>query len=120
MYEECAICVATGIPSNNKKVWKRLVDDFNGVQVELLYVWKYCERFEVLKIADLGTRYGERSLTIVMNTENIPRALETQWFYRHGARRSMIADNELCPPAIKKILEAARHSEVCEAATIVQ
>lgn len=107
VYEACAICTATGRQANKKKVSTTHVNKaFNEeVQVDFVYVRIHGERFEALNIVDLGTRYGERSITIARTTDNI-RAFETQWFYIHGATRRISADHEFCLPVLHKYLKA--------------
>lgn len=65
VYDACDLCAMTGRPIPNRKISTRHVNEAFDmeVQADFTYVRIHRERCELLNIVDIGTRYGERSLT---------------------------------------------------------
>lgn len=60
--DACPICITTGRPANMKKISPtHMNESFNvELQVDFTYIRMRGERYEMLIMIDLGTKYGER------------------------------------------------------------
>lgn len=74
----CAICAATDIAAPKKKVSTTHVYEALNIelQAEFVYVQIHGEKFEVLNMVEMGTRYGERALTGSRSSEEVKKAFK--------------------------------------------
>lgn len=110
VYAACAICTASGRPSDRKKISTTHVNAaFNDeLQADFMYVNIREKKHEILNMIDVGTRYGERTITESRTAEEVQKKFESCWFYRHGAPNNFSADHELCRPVLQRFL--SRHA----------
>lgn len=96
VYQACDICASSGTPIPKKKISISHVNAALNLEVQAGFVTVNIrnERYEVLKIVDTGTRYGERTIAQDHRGETIMNLLETGWFYHHGPPRAFSADPE--------------------------
>lgn len=108
VYNACSICAASGRPADRKKVSTTHINAaFNDeLQADFCYVHIRGQKYEVLNMIDMGTRYGERALTTSRTAEEVKRTFEVYWFYKHGAPKHFSADHELCRPVLERFLNA--------------
>lgn len=108
VHKACDICASTGRPKDKKKVSLTQVNEaFNAeIQANCVIVYIKEEKYEVLNIIDLGTRYGERAIATTQSAENMTNMLETEWLYHHGAPGKFSADPEFCRPFMERFLNA--------------
>lgn len=107
VYSACAICAATGRPAPKKKVSMTHVSEaFNEeLQADFVYVQIHGEKHEVLNMVDMGTRYGDRLLTVSRSADEVKKSFEVTWFYPHGSPKRLCADHELCMLVLRKYLD---------------
>lgn len=69
--------------ANKKNISRTHVNEaFNEeMQVHFVHIRIHSERYEVLNMVDLGTRYGERTIINTICRDNLQRAFETQCSY---------------------------------------
>ena len=108
VHDACDICASTGRPKDKKKVSLTHVNEAFNAEIQADYVVVYIrdEKFEVLNVIDLGTRYGERAIARTRSAESMTHMLETEWIYHHGAPAQFSADPEFCRPFMEKFLKA--------------
>ena len=108
VHKACDICASTGRPKDKKKVSLTHVNEAFNAEIQADYVIVYIkeEKYEVLNIIDLGTRYGERAIATTRSAENMTNMLETEWLYHHGAPDKFSADPEFCKPFMERFLNA--------------
>lgn len=98
VFEACEVCVSSGRPANRAKV------SLTHVQADFVTVYIRDEKYEVLNMVDMGTRYGERFIAPDRNGNTMMHMMESLWVYRHGAPKNFSADPEFCRPFFKKFL----------------
>lgn len=108
VHEACDICASTGRPKDKKKVSLTHVNEAfnNEIQADYVIVYIRDEKFEVLNIVDLGTRYGERAIAKMRSAENMTEMIEKEWIYHHGAPAMFSADPEFSRQFMERFLTA--------------
>lgn len=108
VFESCGICASSGRPADKAKVSLTHVNkSFNNeIQADFVTVYIRDENFEVLSIVDVGTQYGERSITSFRDGCIIMEMVGTQWVYQHGAPKSFSAYPEFCKDFFKRFLDS--------------
>lgn len=91
-----------------KKIATSYVNEaFKGErQVDFVYAFVHGETYEILKMIDMGTRYGQRVITAARTTEKIKRTFGSEWFHLHVAPRRLRADHQYYMEGLSQYLEA--------------
>ena len=108
VHRACDICASTGRLKDKEKVSLTHVNEAFNVEIQADYVIVYIreEKFEVMNMIDLGTRYGERAIAKTPSSESMTEMLESEWIYHHGAPEKFSADSEFCRPFMQRFLTA--------------
>lgn len=102
----CGICVSPGQAADRAKTSLTYVNAAfsDDIQTDFVTVCVRDEKYEVLNIFDMGTRYGERAMAPTRDGRAMMNMVETHWLYQHGAPKNFSADPEFCKAIFRKFL----------------
>lgn len=108
VFDSCGICASSVRPADKAKVSLAHVNkSFNSeIQADFVTVYIRDEKFEVINIIDVGTRYGERSIAPCRDGRTMMEIVETRWLYQHGDPKRFSADPEFCKEFFKRFLDS--------------
>lgn len=94
VFNACELCVLSGRPDERAKISLTNVNTAVNDEVQAGFVTAYIrdEKYKVLNIVDMGTKYGERSIAPDKDGTTMMSMLESTWLYRHGAPTNFSAD----------------------------
>lgn len=85
-------CASSGLPLPCRKVSLNYVkDEFNGsIQADYVMVYIYEQKYEVLKIVDMDTKYAECTIAKSRSVEQMKTMMEGVWLYNTNHNKSFL------------------------------
>lgn len=74
------------------------------IQTDFVYFTIHDKNHEVINIMDLGTKYGEKTLTESRSADEVRKYFKTYWFLKQDAAKKFSADHELGRPILTHFL----------------